>query len=69
MKKTIKNYTEKSAKELEAEITKMRLEIAKGILEAKSNPVKDTNHIFKKKKQLAVLLTLATQKKLSEKTK
>ena len=69
MKKSVKSYIEKSIKELETEVAKIRLEIAKDGLEAKSSPAKDTNKIFKKKKQLAVLLTLATQKKLSEKTK
>lgn len=41
----------------------LKNEIASLTLSAKNNPPKDTNTISKKKYELAVLLTLATQKK------
>lgn len=63
MKKSAKNYTEKKPEELKAEEAILRNEIAKLTLEARSNPQKDSNTIFKKRKQLAVLLTIKNQKK------
>ena len=38
-------------------------EIAKSVMSFKSNPPKDTNNLTKKRKQLAVLLTLLSEKK------
>lgn len=58
-----KNYTGKKPQELEKEEATLRREIAKLTLEAKSNPQKDSNAIFKKRKQLAVLLTIKNQTK------
>lgn len=63
MKKTTKTYIEKTNKELEKEVSLIREEIAKLQLSFKSNPPKDTNSLMKKRKQLAVLLTLLTEKK------
>lgn len=63
MKKVTKNYTDKNAQDLAKEEDALRREIAKLTLEAKSNPQKDSNIIFKKRKQLAVLLTIKNQKK------
>lgn len=63
MKKTTKTYIEKTNKELEKEVNLIREEIAKLQLSFKSNPPKDTNSLMKKRKQLAVLLTLLTEKK------
>jgi ribosomal protein L29 len=63
MKKTTKNYTGKKVEELVREEATLRMEIAKLQLEAKSNPQKDSNMIFKKRKQLAVLLTIKNNTK------
>lgn len=62
MKKNIKNLREKNIKELNKEIGDLKEEIAKLNLSKKSFPVKDTNLLFKKKKQLAVLLTVLNEK-------
>ncbi|MEK7597487.1 MAG: 50S ribosomal protein L29 [Patescibacteria group bacterium] len=63
MKKITKTYSEKTSKELEKEVGLMREEIAKLQLSFKSNPPKDTNSLTKKRKQLAVLLTVLSEKK------
>lgn len=63
MRKITKELKDKTNKELNAEITKLREDIAKTILSSKTSPAKDTNLITKKKKRLAVLLTLESQKK------
>ena len=63
MKKITKIYLEKSGKELVKEANSIREEIAKLQLSFKSNPPKDTNSLIKKRKQLAVLLTVLSGKK------
>jgi ribosomal protein L29 len=63
MKKSIKNLHEKNVKELVKEIRVLKEEITKLSLSKKSSPVKDTNMLFKKKKHLAVLLTVLNEKK------
>ncbi|EKE14705.1 MAG: hypothetical protein ACD_12C00330G0002 [uncultured bacterium] len=63
MKKITKTYNEKTDKELVKESNLMREEIAKLQLSFKSNPPKDTNSIVKKRKQLAVILTILSEKK------
>lgn len=63
MKKSTKELQSKSIKELEALSQTLHEEIAKLRLEEKVNPVKDTNVIHKKKKRLAVILTIISQKK------
>ncbi len=63
MKKITKEFKDKLPKELEAEIAKLRNEIAKTVLSMKASPAKDTNTVMKMKKKLAVLLTLQSQKK------
>ena len=63
MKKNIKNLREKDIKELNKEIEILKEEIAKLNLSKKSSPVKDTNLLFKKRKQLAILLTILNEKK------
>lgn len=63
MKKLTKQYREKSLKELEKEVTILREEITKMKLNQKVSPPKDVNLLFKKKKQLAVLLTVMSEKK------
>lgn len=63
MKKQTKELQAKSKEELEKEIQKLRLEIDKLEMERAVNAPKDTNVIPKKRKTLAVLLTLKNQKK------
>ena len=63
MKKITKNLREKDIKELNKEIGNLKEEIAKLNLSKKSSPAKDTNLLFKKRKQLAVLLTILNEKK------
>ncbi|MBI2049722.1 hypothetical protein HYT32_02365 [Candidatus Roizmanbacteria bacterium] len=67
MKKIIKEYKDKSVKELEAEERKLREEITKSRLERKTAQVKDTNVLARKRKRLAVVLTLKTMKQEAEK--
>ena len=62
MKKNVTELKKKNAKELVKEISLLREEIAKSRSENKVNAVKDTNLIFKKRKKLAVLLTILTEK-------
>ncbi|MCX7880908.1 MAG: 50S ribosomal protein L29 [Patescibacteria group bacterium] len=66
MKKVVKEWQKKSIKEIENEINKIREEIAKLRIEMKVNPPKDTNILIKKRKNLAVALTILTQKKEEE---
>ena len=69
MKKQTKIYREKTVKELEKENSLLREEIAKTKLSFKGNPPKDTNILAKKRKQLAVLLTVLTEKREIESLK
>jgi ribosomal protein L29 len=62
MKKIVADLRKKTGKELEKEIQTIKEEIAKLQLEMKVNPVKDTNLLTKKKKKLAILLTVFTEK-------
>jgi len=62
MKKIVAELKKKTVKEIEKDIQSLREEIAKNRLEAKVNPVKDSNFLVKKKKKLAVLLTILTEK-------
>lgn len=63
MKKQTKDLQSKTIKELEKMSISLREEIAKLLLNRKVNPGKDVNNLFKKRKQLAVLLTVLSQKK------
>lgn len=63
MKKLTKELTNKTIKELEKQSQMLREELAKLTLNQKVNPVKDTNVTVKKRKELAVVLTILTQKK------
>ena len=58
MRKLTKEYQNKAKNELQEEIEKVRMEIAKFKLEWKSNPPKDTNVIAKAKRKIAVMQTL-----------
>jgi len=69
MKKAVADLKTKSIKQLEIEISKLREEIAKLKLEIKINQPKDTNLLFKKRKQLARMLTVLTEKKEIERIK
>lgn len=69
MKKEVKELKNKNTLQLEKEIENLRQEISKTILESKVNPAKDTNLIAKKRKKLALLLTVLTEKKEVEKLK
>ena len=64
MKKTANELRAKSAEELKKEEISLRAEIAKLSIEKNIKPEKDSNLIFKKKKRLAVVLTMITQKNL-----
>ena len=67
MKKIVKEYQDKSIKELGSEERKIREEITKSRLEVKTAQVKDTNVLAKKRKRLAIVLTLKTMKQEAEK--
>jgi ribosomal protein L29 len=69
MKKLVKQYQSKTLNELEKERQVLSEEIAKLKITSKVNPQKDTNLIFKKRKQLAVLLTVISEKKAIESLK
>lgn len=64
MKKTVTELQVKSVQELEKEAQTLRDEIAKLTIESKVKPEKNTNLSFNKKRRLAVILTLVTQKNL-----
>lgn len=65
MKKTSSEFKGKSVKDLEKEEKKLREEMAKLKLESKVNPQKDSNFLFKKRKRLAVILTLLNERRNS----
>lgn len=64
MKKAANELRAKTIEELQKEEQTLRAEIAKMSIEAKVKPEKDTNTIFKKRRRLAVVLTMITQKNL-----
>lgn len=66
MRKSRKEYQDKSIVELEKQAQTIREEIAKLSIESKLKPQKDTNLIVKKRKSLAVVLTLINEKKALE---
>lgn len=63
MKKFYKKINSQSIKDLEKEIAKLRGDIAKETLTVKVNPPKDSNSVFKKRKTLAVYLTVLSEKR------
>ncbi len=63
MKKSVKEIKDKTVQELEKQAVSLVEEIAKLKLSEKSTPVKDSNAIAKKRKYLAVLLTVLSEKK------
>lgn len=69
MKKITKELINKSIEDLKKEEVTIRQDIAKKIVERKVKLDKNTNTIKILKKRLAVILTIAHQKKLTEKSK
>ncbi len=65
MKKLTKKIKNQTGSELEKEIVKMRNDIAKQRLNMKVNPPKDINALYKKRKALAVYLTVLSERKES----
>lgn len=63
MKKNIKELRSKDEKELLSQAGALRGEIAKMSLETYANKPKNTNLVAMKKKELAVLLTVLSEKK------
>jgi len=63
MKKITKEFEDKTVSTLEKELGELRKEIALMTVNARVNPAKDTNTVVKKKKRLAVLLTIINHKK------
>lgn len=65
MKKTTNEFKNKSEKELSKQIEALRREITKEVIESKISPSKDTNSLTKKRKKLAVVMTVLRMKELS----
>lgn len=63
MKKSVKDLKTKTVSELEKQKAVLTEEIAKLKLAEKAVPQKDTNLLMKKRKQLAVLLTVIAEKR------
>ena len=66
MKKIISELQKKTIKQLEKESFVVREAIAKLRLEIKANPPKNTNLLTNKRKELARVLTVLTEKKDKE---
>jgi len=64
MKKIVTEYTNKTIGALEKDLNALRHEIAQLSVERGVKPHKDTNAIAKKKRNVAMLLTIIQQKKL-----
>ncbi len=63
MKKNVTKISQKSEAELHKELAQLRKEITKSKLEQTMSPQKDTNLNMKKRKQIAVILTVLNAKK------
>ncbi len=63
MRKQAKEFKEKTVKELEKQLILLNEELSKFRLTEKAAPAKDSNLQAKKRKQLAVLLTVLNEKK------
>lgn len=64
MKKNVTKISQKSEAELHKELAQLRTEITKSKLEQTMSPQKDTNANMKKRKQIAVILTVLNQSRL-----
>ncbi|OGK28670.1 50S ribosomal protein L29 [Candidatus Roizmanbacteria bacterium RIFCSPHIGHO2_02_FULL_40_9] len=62
-KNEVKKIFDKSLNELQKDVTELRGELARTKVEFMVNKPKDTNILAKKKKQLAVTLTVVNEKK------
>lgn len=58
MKKSVTKTAQKTEAELHKELAQLRKEITKSTLEQIMSPQKDTNTNMKKRKQIAVILTV-----------
>lgn len=65
MKKSVTKISQKTEAELHKELSQLRKEIIKSNLESVMAPQKDTNSNKKKRKQIAIILTVLNSKKLS----
>ena len=63
MKKNVTKTSQKTEAELHKELAQLRKEITKSQLEHTMAPQKDTNANMKKRKQIAVILTILNRKK------
>jgi len=63
MRKIISDLKKKTVKDLEKEVLILRQEIGKLKIEMNVSQQKDTNILFKKKKQLARVLTILSEKR------
>jgi len=63
MKQSVTKTAQKSEAELHKELSQLRKEITKSNLERMMSPQKDTNVNKKKRKQIAVILTVLNNKK------
>lgn len=66
MKKISTELKDKSLNELREEEALLKEEIGKLRLESRVSPPKDTNILIKKRKRLAALLTIASEKRKLE---
>lgn len=66
IKTDIEELRSKTIKELEKEGDEIRKEIAKLQLDFKVNLPKDTNLLVKKRKRLALILTIMNEKKITK---
>lgn len=66
MRKIAKEIQARSIKEIQSDEKILRQELVKLSLDFRVNQPKDVNSVQKKKKRLAVLLTILNQKKVEE---
>ncbi len=64
MKKLVEKYRKLGLSDLSRREQELRKEIAKMKLEFKTNPPKDTNLLGKKRRELAIVLTIKREKEL-----
>ncbi len=64
MRKIVEEMFKKDINLLEKEINDLRKEIARLKVESKISPQKDTNLLKKKRKKMAIMLTVLSQRKI-----
>ncbi|NTU46612.1 hypothetical protein HGA88_03215 [Candidatus Roizmanbacteria bacterium] len=67
MRKSTQQLRDKSGEELIKEIVRLKSEISHLVAAQKVNPEKDCNVLFKKRKELAVVLTIKRSQELETK--